>query len=93
MTIELHASIVLAGKVEHADFTFESPGLTTVRALLEHADRHALGEDFFAQLLGSERLSFLTILHNGRRLDLPDELSAPLVDGDVVSVLTPLVGG
>ncbi len=35
----------------------------------------------------------LTVLHNGRRLEMPQAENAPLAEGDELSILTPMAGG
>lgn len=95
MSISLRTCIVLGGEVNHGDFTFEGSGLTTIGALLEQADRQGLPDEGFFEALVSAGpdLDWITVLHNGSRIDLSEDLSRPLADGDEVSVLTPLVGG
>jgi len=92
--ITLNTSVLVNAKIEHGTFELDATGLSTVRDLLARADREKLmGRRFFKRLLGRGKRNALTLLHNGRRLDIPGDLGRPVADGDEVSLLMPLVGG
>lgn len=94
MAITLHATVIVDGRVEHASLQFEASGLATIGALFDRADADKrMGRRFFRRLLKRHRSLALTLLHNGRRLDLPAGLQTPLADGDELNLLTPAMGG
>ena len=94
MTVALHASVIVNGKMDHGSFEIEADGLKTVADLFDRADRQQIhGKRFFKMLLARRKKTALTVLHNGKRLDLPKGLNTPIADGDEVNLLTPLVGG
>lgn len=65
----------------------------TIKAFFDRADT-SLGygrQRYFKRSL--KMTGWLTILLNGDRLDLPEGLKKTLVDGDEVTVLTPMAGG
>ncbi len=93
MAITLHASVVIGGKVEHVSLDYEPQGIPTVMSLLERADSQDVGEPFFTELISDRHDGLVTVLLNGIRLDLPDELQRELADGDELNFLTPIVGG
>lgn len=95
MAISLRTCIVLGGEVLHGDFSLEADGLGTLGALLERADSEGVpDEGFFEALMeAGPDLDWITVLHNGVRVGLPEDLGRAVSDGDEVSVLTPLAGG
>ncbi len=94
MPITLHTVVIVNDRIEHASLEFEATAGATVAGLFEHADmQRRLGKLFFARLLRSHEQLALTVLHNGRRLNLPDDLQTALVDGDEINLLTPVMGG
>lgn len=94
MTVRLYASVVVDGKVEHVGFTLDADAATSVKDLFDHADaKTQLGPRLFQRLLDRAETSAVTVLHNGRRLCLPEDLGNAVKDGDEVTLLTPLAGG
>lgn len=94
MTVRLHASVVVGGEMKHVTFDVDHEGLATLGDLFDRADeRQLLGQVLFADILARAEITALAVLHNGRRLDLPEALGNALRDGDEVSLLTPMVGG
>ena len=92
MSIELNLSLVIDGKPEHKSLVKEYVSGETVAAFFERMDRERLqGRKFFKRLFASKK--FLTLLHNGKRLDIPDGLNPTLSDGDQISLLVPMAGG
>jgi hypothetical protein len=72
------------------DRMFALPEGATLGGLLEAADRDGLGMS--AAIASSPHLSH-TLMHNGERCPVGDNLDRPLADGDQVYLLAPLVGG
>lgn len=94
MPVTLHTSVLVNAKIEHGSFELDAEGLHTVRDLFNSADRQKLmGRRFFKKLLGRGKRHALTLLLNGRRLDIPADLDSPVSEGDEVNLLMPLVGG
>lgn len=94
MAITLHASVIVDGRMQHLSHALDAAGLDTLRAVFERVDRDRLmGRKFFHRLLKRHRKLALTLLHNGRRLDLPAGLDEVVTDGDEVTFLTPTMGG
>ena len=94
MTIKLHTSVLVDGKIQHGSFELEADELKTLKDLFDRADKQRVqGKRFFKTVIARRKKNALTILHNGRRLDLPEGLKSPVADGDEVNLLTPLVGG
>ena len=94
MAIALHTSVLVDGKIQHGSFEIEADGLKTLTDLFDRADQEKVqGKRFFKTVIARRKKNALTILHNGKRLDLPKGLKSRVADGDEVNLLTPLVGG
>ena len=94
MAVTLHTSVLVDGKIQHGSFELEADGITTLKDLFDRADKQQiLGKRFFKAVLARRKKNALTVLHNGKRLDLPKGLKSPVTDGDEVNLLTPMVGG
>ena len=94
MAITLHATVIANARMEHKTFEIPADGLTSVKDLLDRADRDKLmGRRFFKKLMGRRKMCAITVLHNGARLDLPADLEGAVADGDEVTIMTPTVGG
>jgi hypothetical protein len=72
------------------DRTFALPEGATLAGLLDAADREGVG--MRAAIASSPHLSH-TLMHNGERCPVGENLERTLADGDQVYLLAPLVGG
>ncbi|MDP8256864.1 MAG: MoaD/ThiS family protein [Candidatus Alcyoniella australis] len=94
MAVKLNVSLIVAARMDHRSFELPADGVNSVQQLFDFADKQKLlGRKFFKRLFAKHKSGVLTVLHNGRRLKLPDELAQPVADGDEITLLTPTMGG
>lgn len=85
--------MITTAKLEHKSFTVDHDGLETLADMFARADKNKLlGRKFFKRLF-AKKSPLLTLLHNGKRLQLPQDLDKSVQDGDEITLLTPTMGG
>jgi molybdopterin converting factor small subunit len=73
--------------------SFDEPFTTndTLQSVFVRLDkRKTLGRKFFSRIIKQGQV---TLLLNGDRLDLPEDMKRPLRDGDEISILSAIAGG
>jgi molybdopterin converting factor small subunit len=92
--ISVHVKVAgfIEMKMTTAEFDLAVPEGTSIKELFTLVDKSG-------QLKGKAMKKMLaalrppTVLHNGRGLDVPEELKTTLAAGDEIAIMTPMSGG
>ncbi len=91
-TIRIH--VLVRGRIgpgwQDVDRTFRLPPESTLAALLDHAARHGVP---LREMIGRSPHLPHTLMLNGERCPLAENLERPLADGDELYLLGPIAGG
>jgi hypothetical protein len=91
---KIRVHVLIKGRIGEGwydvDRTFALPEKTTLGGLLDVAEKD--GVSIRAAIASSPHLSH-TLMLNGERCPVQDNLARPLADGDQVYLLAPLMGG
>ncbi|HEY8041438.1 MAG TPA: MoaD/ThiS family protein [Polyangiaceae bacterium] len=90
----IRVHVLVKGRIgegwQDVDRTFALPPGSTLRALLDAADRDGVG---LREAIASSPHLAHTLMLNGERCPVNDNLDRALADGDQVYLLAPLAGG
>ncbi len=91
---KIRVHVLIKGRIgegwQDVDRTFALPEGATLEALLDAADR--AGVELRKAIASSPHLAH-TLMLNGERCPVQDNLSRALADGDQIYLLAPLAGG
>lgn len=90
--VSLNLRALIGGRIVHASVDAQVHEGDRIKDLLKSLRREGALEPSVVRFI-LKRSSAITLLQNGNRLDMPKGASAPLADGDTLSILTPVAGG
>jgi len=90
--VSLNLRAVVGGQMVRASLDAQAHEGDRIKDLLKRLRREGTLEPSVIRFI-LKRKSTVTLLQNGNRLNMPKGASAPLVDGDTLSILTPVAGG
>ena len=90
--VSLNLRAFVGGRMVRASVDAKAYEGDRIKDLLKRLRREETLEPSVVRFI-LKRNSTVTLLQNGNRLDMPKGASAPLANGDTISILTPVAGG
>ena len=92
LRVSLNLRAFVGGQMVRASLEAQAHEGDRIKDFLKRLRREGTLEPSVVRFI-LKRNSAVTLLQNGNRLDMPKGASAPLADGDTLSILTPVAGG
>jgi molybdopterin converting factor small subunit len=92
LQVSINLQVLVGGRMVRASIDARVREGDRIQDLMKHLRREGRIEPSVVRLILKGN-SAVTLLQNGRRLDMPKGASSPLSDGDTLSILTPVAGG